>query len=94
MPTIKPISLWNIGEDTEVIVEEDEKNFEILVKCFETVLSGKKFNIKEAKNEWGKVRVVLNKNFKPVQSQQNIIKVMISQSVVILRLFFLNLNRF
>ena len=58
------ISLWNIGEDTELTVAEDGKNFEILAKCFETVLSGKKFNIKEVKKEWKKVRLVLNKTFK------------------------------
>ena len=58
------ISLWNIGEDTELTVAEDGKNFEILAKCFETVLSGKKFNIKETKKEWRKVGLVLNKTVK------------------------------
>ena len=57
-------SLWDIVEDTELIVKENGKNFEILAKCFETVLSGKKFNIKETKKEWRKVGLVLNKTVK------------------------------
>ena len=57
--------MWSIGEDTEFIIEENgKKNFEILAKCFETVLSGKKFNIKEVKKEWKNVELVLNKTLK------------------------------
>ena len=51
------VALWGIGEDTELIVAEDGKNLEILAKCFEAVLSTKKFNIKEAKKEWRKVTI-------------------------------------
>ena len=51
---------------TKLIKEEDGKNFEILVKCFETVFSGKKFNFKEAKKECKKTGLLLNKTAKPV----------------------------
>ena len=51
---------------TKLIEEEDGKNFEILVKCFEIVFSGKKFNFKEAKKVCKKTGLVLNKTAKPV----------------------------